>query len=272
MLLNAKTRALILSLPFAREFTNWYENSKNYIFFKRINKERRFEQRILSMKDTMRGKRCFIVGNGPSLTDEQLELIMRDYSFGANRIYKVFDKTAWRPDFYVLHDKYDLTTGIYENLKVDTFFVSDAYWKEHGMKNGNAICYHVMRQVKPTHDIPFSSEVHKYIQSGFTVTFIMIQFACYMGFSEIYLIGMDHKYANEVNEKNQIIKKNNVKSHVFEDEKPNEVTANICGMEDAYRIARNYCEQHDITIKNASIGGALEIFDRVDFFSLFGGV
>ena len=45
------------------------------------------------------------VGNGPSLRLEQLDL-MDGPSIGCNRINLVYDKTAWRPDFYVYTDRY----------------------------------------------------------------------------------------------------------------------------------------------------------------------
>lgn len=272
MLLSAKTRKRILSLPFAREISNIVVNVSNTKFYERINKERHFDERIRSLKDTCTGKRCFIVGSGPSLTKEQLDAISAEDCFGANRIYKLFDKTLWRPKYYVIQDRYDETKGVYEKLDVEYFFVSDFYWKEHGMQNPKAICFHINRTLRQTHDLPFSEDVSKYVQAASTVTYSMIQMAAYMGYQEIYLIGMDHTYANVTNDKGVIIQKNNVKSHVFEDEKPNEVVANIAYMEDAYRAARIYCEKQGIKIVNATIGGALEVFERQDFWTLFNGM
>ena len=50
------------------------------------------------------GERCFIIGNGPSLKIADLEKIKNEYTFGANRIYELFDKTDWRPRYYCLQD------------------------------------------------------------------------------------------------------------------------------------------------------------------------
>ena len=36
-------------------------------------------------------------------------------------------------------------------------------------------------------------------------------------------------------------------------------------IEDAFRLARHECDRLGITIWNATRGGALEIFDRIDF-------
>lgn len=265
MILSAKTRKFILSFPFAREAANLAVNISNRSFYKKLNSERHFDERIRQLKDSRIGKRCFIVGSGPSLTVDMLEAIKDEDSFGSNRIYKMFDKTSWRPDYYVIQDKYDSTKGVYEKLEVKHLFISDFYWKEHGMKNPHAICYHINRALKQTSDLPFSEDCSEYVQAASTVTYSMIQLACYMGYKEIYLIGMDHTYANVTNDNGVIIQRNNVKNHAFEDEKPNEVVANISYMEDAYRAARRYCEDHGIRIYNATIGGALEIFERTDF-------
>lgn len=268
MILSANTRKFILSFPLAREIVNLIVNQSNRKFYSKLNKLNHFDLKIEHLKDLNKDKRCFIVGNGPSLTLEQLEKIKNEDCFGANRIYKMFKKTEWRPQYYVIQDKYDMTKGVYDTLDVPYLFISDIYWKEHGMKNPNAICYHTERSLKQTSNLPFSEECSKFIQVASTVTFTMIQLACYMGYKEIYLIGMDHTYANVTNDKGVIIWKNNVKSHVFEDERPNEVVANISYMEDAYKAAKKYCEVHDIKIYNATIGGELEVFERIDFWKI----
>ena len=270
MLLNAKTRKIILSFPFAREVTNIYVNYKNKKFYKKIDQENNFSNKIKGLRKEEKNKRCFIVGSGPSLTIEQLEKIKNEVSFGSNRIYKMFDKTSWRPKYYVIQDAYDSTPKEnYEKLNVRYLFVSDYYWRENGMLNKNAICFHTVRSLKQKKDIPFSNDVSNVIHTASTVTYTMIQIAAYLGFKEIYLIGMDHTYANETNDKGKIIKKNNIKSHVFKDEKPQEVVANISYMEDAYKSAKNYCDKNGIKIYNATIGGKLEVFERIDFWSLF---
>ena len=270
MLLSAEARKRILKIPFARELSNLIMNVSHSIWYKKLNKTNHFDEKIRKLKSSKNGKRCFIVGNGPSLTLEQLETIKNEDCFGANRIYKMFEKTDWRPKYYVIQDRYDSTAeSVYEKINVDVFFVSDIYWKEHGMKNPNAICYHTKRNLKQSNKIPFSNDVSKYIQTASTVTYTMIQLAVYMGYKKIYLIGMDHTYANITNDKGEIIKRNNVKSHVFGDENEKEVVANISYMEAAYKSAADYCEKNNVEIYNATIGGKLEVYKRINFFDIF---
>ena len=50
------------------------------------------------------GERCFIVGNGPSLRCEDLDMLKQEITFGSNYIYKIFNKTDWRPTYYFNSD------------------------------------------------------------------------------------------------------------------------------------------------------------------------
>jgi hypothetical protein len=270
MLLTAKTRKNILKLPLAREVSNLLVNVSNKRFYNKLNEKSHYGSKLKRLKSTAKRERVFIVGNGPSLSMQQLEQIKNEDCFGANRIYKIFTETEWRPLYYVIQDVYDPTpTSVYEGLNIPYLFISDFYWRHHGMQNPKAICYHINRELHQTDKLPFSDQVSKFVQAASTVTYTMIQLAVYFGYKEIYLIGMDHTYANITDDKGRIIRKNNVRSHVFNDEKPNEVIANIQYMELAYRTARAYCERQGIKIYNATIGGALEVFDRVDFYDLF---
>lgn len=53
-------------------------------------------------KGKFTGKRCFLIGNGPSLRAEDLTRLHEagEITFAFNRIYNIFDQTPWRPSFY----------------------------------------------------------------------------------------------------------------------------------------------------------------------------
>ena len=52
-------------------------------------------ERMLALKDTHRGQRCFIIGNGPSLKNTDLALLENEVTFGLNRIYLLFSKMGF---------------------------------------------------------------------------------------------------------------------------------------------------------------------------------
>ena len=86
-----------------------------------------------------------------------------------------------------------------------------------------------------------------------------MQFAIYMGFKEIYLIGLDTNYNNYKNDNH------------FYFESPNEkhIPFFVDVVFNAYQVARHYAERHGIKIYNATRGGKLEVFERVNFDDLF---
>ena len=51
-----------------------------------------YTRKLVALKKCCPGQRCFIVGNGPSLTIEDLEKIKNEFCFAANRIYTLYDK------------------------------------------------------------------------------------------------------------------------------------------------------------------------------------
>ena len=53
----------------------------------------RNKRKLRKLKNKYKGKRCFIMGNGPSLKAEDLELLKDEYCFGQNKIYKIFPQT-----------------------------------------------------------------------------------------------------------------------------------------------------------------------------------
>ena len=47
-------------------------------------------------------KRCFIIGNGPSLNQHDLKLLSNEYTFGVNSLFYKSNETGFMPTFYVV--------------------------------------------------------------------------------------------------------------------------------------------------------------------------
>ena len=211
-----------------------------------------------------KGKRCFIIGNGPSLRIEDLDLLRQynDICFGSNMIYQAYKRTVWRPDYYVLADyigwkkvnEYD--TAVF--LQSKKTFIAEFYFNEYSLPQ-NVVQFNLF----PFKDNRgFSGDIADYVYSGGTVTYAAMQIAVYMGFEKIYLLGCDcgndHFYGKREN------------SYVSTSDRSWDATTfNVSYWLAAYRIAKDYADSHGIKIYNATRGGALEIFERVDFDSLF---
>lgn len=222
-------------------------------------------------RDIHRGESCFIIGHGPSLRMSDLDILESNQiiSFSMNLIYKVFDKTEWRPDYYVAMDRRTVDRHSYfkweENTKRKCFIadVSEKFWEENQSENN--IKYHSIRNMN-TRGVKFSEDISKRVYFGATVAYDCVQIAAYMGFKKIYLLGMDlvpYKQGN-----NSAIQYSNFFELDNPGKRPQMWVNKILR---AYLSAKEYADAHDIQIYNATRGGYLEIFERVDFDKLFSG-
>jgi hypothetical protein len=113
----------------------------------------------------------------------------------------------------------------------------------------------------------FSTRPDRYIGQGFTVTYGAIQMAYYMGFKEVYLLGIDHNYSISLDEKGIPVVKEDVKDY-FEGSKASNQGLNLPRVAEstlAYMTARRFADKHsNFAVYNATRGGKLEAFERVD--------
>ena len=218
-------------------------------------------------KDIHKGRRCFIVGNGPSLQMADLEKLRANHeiSFGVNQVYKAFEYTKWRPDYYCAADTYVVKSfakqiGAFEGKY--KFIGNRCATSFAGIDDDNLFFYPFLFEYYEDEGPDFSENPNEGIFFGNTVIYDCLQFAVYMGFTEIYLIGTDCNYQNQGGEGDYFIKDYNDST-----KHPSNFLADKVFI--AYRKAREYAEAHGIKIYNATRGGKLEEFERVDFDSLF---
>lgn len=220
-------------------------------------------------KDIHKGESCFIIGHGPSLRVSDLDILETNHmiTFSMNCTYKLFDKTEWRPDYYVLLDRRTMERYSYfkwdEHTKRKCFIadMSEKFWRENQSEKN--IQYHSIRNMN-TRKVQFSDDISKRIYFGATVTYDCLQIAAYMGFKKIYLLGMDlAPYKQE--DKSAVLYSNFFKIDNHEKKPQMWINKILRG----YLAAKEYADTHDIQIYNATRGGYLEIFDRVDFDKLF---
>lgn len=226
-----------------------------------------------SLKGKYAGKRCFVIGNGPSLNVHDLEMLQNEVTFTSNRIYNIFERTAWRPTYYAVFDDAvaaDPDTITHANLfECDGKFFREQSWLT-SRKYKNACFIHSQHDRKYLKEPAFSQDISKEIYTIATVTYTLIQIARYMGFDEIYLLGVDHKYAREQKADGTVIENQDIRSYFGNQQKQEKsVVGASWEMELAYQYAERYSRENNFRIFNATRGGYLEVFERVDLDSLF---
>ena len=240
----------------------------NYYYRKYNN----YLQKTLQFSHKYEGKRCFIIGNGPSLSKDDLDTlyINDEITFASNRVYKMYPITNWRPSFYSVCDKdlYIDNSGIIDNLDNTIKFIPLDLISS--VNNKEQYYYYLRYPFKLLKKYPkFSSDFSKKFGEGNTVTYHLLQIAVCMGFKEIYLLGCDFSYNIGIDEAGNIVRNDNQKNYPWNEESVLYNVPNLQSNLYAYTAARNYCDNNDIKIYNATRGGKLEVFRRVNFDSLF---
>lgn len=227
------------------------------------------------------GERCFIVGNGPSLNNTEMHLLNNETSFAVNGIFYLTEMMGYKPTYYMVEDTSVMKENIADIISYDVphkFFPS-IYTNLHPTDK-NVHFFKMNRGFyeprSPNYCIPrFSTDFSERAYCGQSVTFINLQLAYYMGFQEVYLVGMDFNYEipTAFERKGDIITSTHSDPNHFHPDyfgtgktwknpKLDRVLNN-------YRMAKLVYESAGRKIYNATVGGKLELFEKVDFNALF---
>ena len=217
--------------------------------YKHFLKYKDLVSKNIELKDKHKGKRCFILGSGPSIKKEDLKPLKNEIVFALNNFYvhEDFDEimsgdvdkyymTApihlpqteeeWKAWFEDMEANMPKNANMLFGLNVydsNIKYIFDKYglFKEHNINwyfaGVNASEYYKFNEK----DIDMTNM----IWSANTVSIYALVAAIYMGFDEIYLLGMDHNYMctsekdwrfykDAIHQKDEVKRSMNAKSHV----------------------------------------------------------
>ena len=253
--------------------------SWNYGLFKlkRLTapKDEENDKRFAGIKGKYAGKRIFILGNGPSLNQMPLYLLKNEYTMCFNRFPLMYERVNWKPNFYAVTDDL-LLRDMGEEINKTTEDVDYSFFPDLHPSNLNV--KKVIKQRKNVMwlhvDKPEFSDHLPACGINKTVVNAGIQIAAWMGFSEIYLLGVDMTFGD------QKIKKGNSRNWQAQGDDPNHFDPRyfnagrkyhnpmVGEMLEKFELCREFFEPRGVKIYNAGYGGKLEAFERKDFDSL----
>jgi hypothetical protein len=214
---------------------------------------------IRDLKGKYAGKRCFLIGNGPSLNVTPLERLKDEYTIGVNSIAQIFPRTTWRPWGYVVSYNVNRGPETYATFQkaIDAAQISFVGPRMRVEPMGpNVYRVPIKMYVTPDRKVRlafWSWSCDKVICQFGSVMFMALQIVCYLGFNPIYMLGIDHT---------------NPQEHFCDDYWAG--PGPLCGLEihkrraeDAYGLARKMTEKRGIHIYDATIGGGLQVFPKV---------
>lgn len=241
---------------------------------------------IQCLKDKYKGERVFLIGNGPSLKAEDLESIKDEYSFGCNRIPLIYKDTTWRPTFYIgtdgelIHKKgYDLKL-VEENKETEYIFLTTRDF-EVTADVSRTIYFPMIDRYEVPAD--FSYDICAGVYDARTVVYMALQLIVYMGFKKIVLLGMDGGWPTKIGEDGRRIIDYDQPVHFSEEYDDEELKEFLnswvdfnhlkeCGLRDLVEVwseVKYFLEKKDIEVLNATRGGRIEVYDRVNLEELF---
>lgn len=235
-------------------------------------------RRLMELKDTHMGETCFVIGNGPSLTAADLDRIRQQgiFSFASKGIYKIFPQTAWRPDIWGVSDLDYIELKQKELDRLDGFIklvCTQSYLKK-GILIKDAVYYPFIQAERTPRC--FYRDVSRGVQFYGTITGKLVNFAVYMGFTTIYLLGCDNTVAIKQDADGRSVIDTSKELHFSRDYFESEqeritVYQNINNLQHAmeyvnrsYHDLKWFCDDLGVKVFNATRGGELESFPRMD--------
>ncbi len=236
----------------------------------------KYAKKLRKYRNKYIGRRCFFIGNGPSLKASDLTCLhnQREITFAFNRIYNIFDETPWRPTFYISQDEKMLKgcEAIIDGLPLNEKFIPIQLHWYHDIDIHDATYFNInWEQGTTPGEYLFSKDISKEVSSAGTVMYTAAQMAAYMGFSEIYLLGVDHHFRVSQNNDGEVIVDETAKdyfSDAYNHDKEELYIPNLEKSTDAYIAMKRYCDEMKIKVVNATRGGMLEVFPRDKFDEL----
>ncbi len=157
-----------------------------------------FFKRISSIRNGEKGRRAFILANGPSVLEEDLTNLAGEIVIGMNASTILDKKFGFKSKYYVLSDSRFINNnekrkwGTSE-LDSDTIRIVRSDLRQYDDPDLEKNTYYVRALSRDG----FSSNLDYGFYYGCTTTMLSLQLSYYLGFKDIYLLGCDLRYSEE---------------------------------------------------------------------------
>lgn len=238
------------------------------------------------LHDIHRNQRLFILCNGPSVIKMNLKKLQNEISMAVSNFYMHPDYDIINPKYYCLAQfgEYSEDVGIKwlkeisDKVKSALFFLSireKQMVEENAIISPNRVHYVQYGRWNPdVDDIDLCQKIMP-IQS---IPILCLQVAIYMGFKEIYLIGTEYdsiftgKYEYFYNRAKNIVGSMDRSVGSIDNKLISSLSENISiynYLWEQFKRMKYIAEKKNIKIFNATKGGVLDVFERVDYDKLF---
>lgn len=222
-------------------------------------------RRCEALRNRHAGERCFVLGNGPSLRHTDLTRLRDEVIIGTNRIYLLFEELGFTTTYYASVNRLVIEQCSHEiaSLQIPKFLS----WECRDVAQFTKNTIYLRRAAGPA----FFTDVGQGYWEGATVTYAALQIAFHLGFREVILLGVDHSFKTQGTPHEEVVSSGDDPDHFdpkyfgsgFRWQLPDLETSEL-----AYRIADYVYRESGRSIVDATIGGHLRVFPRIEFDSL----
>lgn len=227
----------------------------------------RNRRKLKELRGRYSGERCFVIGNGPSLRETDVTLLRDEVTIASNGIFLLFDDMGYLPTFLTVEDRLvaeDRATELNAITGTQKLFPKDLSYCL--LADADTTYVNFTREYD---GFPkFSGQFDRVVYWGGTVSVFNLQLAYFLGCNPIYLIGFDHNYQVPNGSAAVITSAGDDPNHFHPDYFGKGYRwhdPNVDRMEAGLGACRAFLDIRGIEVYNATKGGKLEVFDRVDY-------
>jgi hypothetical protein len=228
-------------------------------------------KRLTALKNIHKGKRAFIIGNGPSLKQTDLSKLRNEITFCMNRFYLVFPDLGFSATYLCITN--DLVVEQFvddiNSLPLPKFIA----WRSHRHFSPTTQLANLPTFIYTTYTGPrFTRDVRGRVWEGATVTNLALQLAFHMGIKKSILIGVDHNFADKGEANKTIVSEGDDQNHFLPNYFGKGVKWQLPDLDTSevgYMFAREAYRKAGREVVDATVGGKLTIFPKVDYDNLF---
>ncbi len=244
---------------------------------------------VLRKNKTLRnihaGKRCFIIGNGPSVNTQDITRLSSDVKITVSSFFNHPDAKIVNPDYWILADpnfwlKPEIFFSPLLKLTKDKAITSKLFVPTGGFPFFSSINFGSLIDLHYYHydgtkdiqsRIDLSSGVPPF---GQNVIIVALMLAFYLGCNPIYFIGCDHDFMKVTKEEYENIRVDHFYANPNQNKCSEHLTwdqwqAAMARMNYEYDQIKQYATLWGFNVYNATRGGSLEHFPRVKYEDLF---
>lgn len=224
--------------------------------------------RLSLLKNRHVQQRAVLVANGPSLNQMSLAFLQKEFVFGLNKIFLGLKNFGFYPRYYVAVNPLVIQQSQAEIAKLNCV----KFLGSQGV--GNLIAEDALTYILNTSNPParFCHDITLGVHEGWTVTYAALQIAYYLGFREVIIIGMDHRY-HYTGSPNAAMPcmgpdVNHFHANYFAD---GQIWHNpdLAQCESSYTLARQQFENDGRRIIDCTVNGACTVFEKQDYREYF---